>query len=447
MFDRLSQKLQKVLKDLRGQGRISESNISEALREIRLALLEADVHFQVAKDFIARVKEKALGEEVLISVTPGQQIVKIFHDELAALLGGNAAPLQTSFPARYLIVGLNGAGKTTTAAKLALYLKKQGFRPGLVACDLVRPAAIEQLAVLGAQIGVPVFRPNQEETDVLRVASASSGWETENKINITIFDSAGRQEINQCLLEELVRLRDAISPSEVLLVCDAATGQQAVSVAEHFHKALGLTGIILTKLDGDARGGAALSLRQVTGRPIKFVGTGEKLENFEMFFPDRMAGRILGMGDVVSFVEKAAQTITEEDAARLEKKLRSATFDLEDFLTQLRLLKKMGPLENVLGMIPGMDKIKGAKVDDKKMKRVEAIILSMTPQERANPDLLNARRRQRIARGSGTSVTEVNSLLLNFQQMRKMMKKMGNMKSLMRKIGGMDALARKAGLR
>lgn len=449
MFERLSDKLQKVLKDLRGQGRITEANIGEALREIRMALLEADVHFQVAKDFIARVKEKALGEEVLLSVTPGQQVVKIFQDELAGLLGGDAAPIDTNFPARYLMAGLNGAGKTTTSAKLALYLKNQGFRPGLVACDLVRPAAIEQLAVLGAQIGVPVLRPEAGETDVLRVASLVPDWETENKINITIYDSAGRQEIDTELVQELVRLRDVVNPSEVLLVCDAATGQQAVSVAEHFHSALGLSGLILTKLDGDARGGAALSLRQTTGRPIKFAGTGEKLENFEPFFPDRMAGRILGMGDVVSLVEKAAEAITEEDAARLEKKLKNASFDLEDFLAQFRMIRRMGPLDSILGMIPGMDKIKDAKVDDKKMKRVEAIILSMTPKERSHPDILNARRRQRVARGSGTSVTEVNTLLLNFQQMRKMMKKMGNMKGLMRGMGqgGMAALARKAGRR
>jgi signal recognition particle subunit SRP54 len=439
MFSRLSDKLQDVFKDLRGHGSISEKNVSDAMREVRMALLEADVHFQVAKDFIARVKEKALGEDVLRSITPGQQIVKIFHDELTALLGGDAEALNLDKPARILIVGLNGAGKTTSSAKLARWLTTQGRTPLLVACDLHRPAAIAQLAALGDQIKVPVFQPQAGETDVLKVGREAAAWCAEKGGNVQIYDTAGRQEIDEPLVEELRRLKELLDPQEVLLVCDAATGQQAVSVAEHFHEALGLTGIILTKLDGDARGGAALSLRAVTHQPIKFAGVGEKIDQFEPFHPDRLAGRILGMGDVVGLVEKAAEAISEEDALRLEQKMRTASFDLEDFLQQFRMIKKMGPLENILGMIPGMDKMKDSSIDEKQLKRVEAIILSMTKRERTRPDILNARRRQRVARGSGTTVTEVNSLLLRFNQMRKMMKKAGNMKKMM-------AQARRAGM-
>ncbi len=435
MFSRLSEKLQGVFKDLRGHGKISEQNVSDALREVRMALLDADVHFDVAKKFIARVKEKALGEEVLLSVTPGQQIVKIFHDELCQLLGGDAAPLRAARPLKILVVGLNGAGKTTSSAKLARWLKKQGRHPRLIACDLHRPAAITQLATLGEQIDVPVFCPPPEEKDVLRAVRAGSLWANEAGGDVHIFDTAGRQEIDEPLVAELARVRDAVSPQEILLVCDAATGQQAVSVAEHFHAALGLTGIILTKLDGDARGGAALSLREVTHQPIKFAGVGEKVDEFEPFVPDRLAGRILGMGDVVGFVEKAAEAITEEDARRLEARLRSANFNLEDFLAQFKMIRRMGPLENLLGMIPGMDKLPTSSIDEKQLKRVEAIILSMTPSERTRPDILNARRRQRVARGSGVTVTEVNNLLLRFNQMRKMMKKMGNLKKLMSGMG------------
>jgi signal recognition particle subunit SRP54 len=435
MFGRLSDKLQDVFKNLRGQGRISDSNITDALREVRLALLDADVNFQVAKDFISRVKEKAMGEEVLRSVTPGQQIVKIFHGELCALLGGDSAPLDLSKPGRILVVGLNGAGKTTSSAKLARLLKSQGRSPMLVACDLMRPAAIDQLAVLADQIGVPVFRPEPGETDVLAVAKRAEEWCAKTGGDVQIYDTAGRQEIDEPLIDELKRLRDFLQPKEILLVADAATGQQAVNVAEKFHGALGLTGLVLTKLDGDARGGAALSLRSVTGRPIKFIGVGEKIDQFEVFHPDRLAGRILGMGDVVSLVEKAAEAISEDEARRMEEKMRTASFDLNDFLQQFKMLKKMGPLENILGMIPGMDKLKDSSVDEKQLKRVEAIILSMTPQERARPDILNARRRQRIARGSGVHVGEVNNLILRFTQMRKMMKNMGSMKKLMAKAG------------
>jgi signal recognition particle subunit SRP54 len=435
MFGRLSDKLQDVFKNLRGQGRITEANVADALREVRLALLDADVNFQVAKDFIARVKEKALGEEVLRSVTPGQQIVKIFHEELCALLGGDAAPLDLSKPGRILVVGLNGAGKTTSSAKLARLLKSQGHSPMLIACDLHRPAAIDQLAVLAEQVGVPVFRPEAGETDVLAVGKRAEEWCEHTGGDVRIFDTAGRQEIDETLIEELKQLRDLLQPNEILLVADAATGQQAVNVAERFHEALGLTGLVLTKLDGDARGGAALSLRSVTGRPIKFIGTGEKIDQFESFHPDRLAGRILGMGDVVSLVERASEAISEDEARRMEEKLRTASFDLNDFLQQFKMLKRMGPLENLLGMIPGMDKLKDSSVDEKQLKRVEAIILSMTPKERARPDILNARRRQRIARGSGVHVSEVNNLILRFTQMRKMMKNMGAMKKLMARAG------------
>ena len=442
MFSRLSDKLQDVFKDLRGHGRISESNVNDALREVRLALLEADVHFKVAKDFIARVKEKALGEEVLRSVTPGQQIVKVFHDELAALLGSEAAPLNLGPQARLLVVGLNGAGKTTTCAKLAAWLKKNGRTPVLIACDLQRPAAIEQLATLAGQIGVPMYRPAAGEKNVLRVVRDGIEWAKSQEHNVEIYDTAGRQDLDDDLIGELRKVKDLVQPNESLLVCDAATGQQAVGVAEKFHGAVGVTGLILTKLDGDARGGAALSLREVTGQPVKFAGTGEKVDAFEVFHPERMAGRILGMGDVVSLVEKAAENFEVEDAARMEARLRGGQFDLNDFLEQFKMLRKMGPLENLLGLIPGMDKMKSPGVDEKQMRRVEAIVLSMTPGERARPDVLNARRRQRIARGSGTTVTEVNSLLLRFSDMRKLMKKPGKLKKMMARAGGMGMLGR-----
>jgi len=427
MFSQLADKLQDVFKDLRGHGTISEVNVSDAMRMVRMALLEADVDYQVSKNFIARVKVKALGDEVLRSVTPGQQIVKIFHDELTTLLGGDASPLDLSAPGRILMVGLNGAGKTTSSAKLAAWLKKQGRTPLLIASDLHRPAAIQQLATLGKQIGVPVYTPAPGETDVLRSAKAALAWAEESIGNVQIWDTAGRQEIDEVLVQELRELKEFLQPQEVLLVADAATGQQAVSVATHFHKALEITGLVLTKLDGDARGGAALSMREVTRQPIKFAGLGEKLDQFEPFHPDRLAGRILGMGDIVSLVEKAAEAIDEDEAKRMEEKFRKAQFDFNDFLAQFKFMKKLGPLENILGMLPGMSKVKDFSVDEKQLKRVEAMVLSMTPGERANPDLMNARRRQRIARGSGTSVTEVNDLLKRFNEMKKLMKSMGNM--------------------
>jgi len=438
MFSQLSDKLQEIFKDLRGHGTINELNIDAALREVRLALLEADVDFHVAKKFIARVKEKALGEAVLRSITPGQQIIKIFHDELTALLGGDVEPLRLENSTRILIVGLNGSGKTTSAAKLALSLKKQGHAPSLVACDLQRPAAIEQLATLGKQVGVPVYAPESGEKNVQRVVAAALGRaRPPGAPGVDIFDTAGRQEIDEALMRELRELKEFLQPQETLLVVDAATGQQAVSVATHFNEALEITGIILTKLDGDARGGAALSMREVTRRPIKFAGTGEKLDQFELFIPERLAGRILGMGDVVGLVEKAAEAVDEEDAARMERRLRTASFDFNDFLAQFKMMRKMGPLENILGMLPGMSNVQGLSIDEKQLKRTEAIVLSMTSEERTRPDILNARRRQRIARGSGCTVTEVNDLLRRFDQMRKMMKSAGKMKKMMAQMARM----------
>ncbi|PYL11679.1 MAG: signal recognition particle protein [Verrucomicrobia bacterium] len=437
MFPQLSDKLQEIFKDLRGHGIISESNVDAALRQVRMALLEADVDFQVARKFIARVKEKALGESVLRSITPGQQIVKIFHDELTVLLGGDAEPLRLEAETRILIVGLNGSGKTTSAAKLALLLKKQGRMPSLVACDLQRPAAIQQLATLGEQIEVRVHVPERGEKSVQAVATAALGRARPPAApSVQIFDTAGRQEIDEALMDELKALKESLQPQEILLVVDAATGQQAVSVASGFDAALSITGIILTKLDGDARGGAALSMREVTHRPIKFAGTGEKLDQFELFIPERLAGRILGMGDVVSLVEKAAEAVELEDAARLERKLRTASFDFNDFLAQFKMMRRMGPLENILGMLPGMSNLQGS-IDEKQLKRTEAIVLSMTREERTRPDILNARRRQRIARGSGSSVTEVNDLLRRFDQMRKLMKNTGKMKKMMAQMARM----------
>jgi signal recognition particle subunit SRP54 len=432
VFPQLSQKLEEVFKELRGHGTLSEANIESALRQVRLALLEADVDFQVAKRFIAQVKEKALGETVLRSITPGQQVVKIFHDELTALLGGDAAPLRLENRTRILIVGLNGSGKTTSSAKLARLLQKQGKSPRLVALDLQRPAAIHQLATLGKEIDVAVFAPIPGEKDVQRAAAAALSDEKPTDINI--FDTAGRQELDESLIQELKELKDFLQPQEILLVVDAATGQQAVSVATHFNDALAITGIVLTKLDGDARGGAALSMREVTHRPIKFAGTGEKLDQFEVFVPERLAGRILGMGDVVGLVEKAAEAVEAEDAARLERKLRTASFDFNDFLAQFKMMRRMGPLENILGMLPGMSNVQGLSIDEKQLKRTEAIVLSMTKEERTHPDILNARRRQRIARGSGCTVTEVNDLLRRFDQMRKMMKSAGKMKNMLKQF-------------
>ena len=439
MFDSLSEKLQSAFRNLRGLGKISESNIDESMREVRLALLDADVNFKVAKEFIARVKEKAMGEAVLASVSPGQQIIKFIHDELIQLLGSSNARLEVGGnPSCLLLCGLHGAGKTTTAGKLAKLLKKQGRSPLLVAADVYRPAAMDQLATLGQQVEVPVY-VRKEEKDVLKIARGALEDARAQNLNTLIFDTAGRLQIDDELVQELVRLSDLVKPQEILLVLDAATGQEAVSVATHFDEALGITGSILTKLDGDARGGAALSMKSVTGRPIKFVGVGEKLDEFEAFHPERMAGRILGMGDVVSLVEKAAETIEEDEARRMEEKLRKGTFTLEDFLEQMKAMKKLGPLENVMGMLPGGDEmLKNADLSkgEKEMRRMEGLICAMTPKERRSPDILNASRRKRIAAGSGVTVTEVNTMLNKFYEMQKMMKNMGKLQKMMAKMGG-----------
>jgi signal recognition particle subunit SRP54 len=439
MFDSLSEKLQGAFKNLRGLGKISEDNIGDSLREVRMALLEADVNFKVARDFIERVKQKSLGQEVLLSVQPGQQIIKIIHDELVELLGSTNQSLEISGnPSSIMMVGLHGSGKTTSSAKLARLLHKQARTPLLVAADVYRPAAMDQLATLGKQLDIPVF-VMKGETDVLKIAKNAFDFARQNNRNTLIFDTAGRLQIDEPLVQELVRLRDLVKPQEILLVLDAATGQEAVNVATHFDKALNITGAILTKLDGDARGGAALSLKSVTGKPIKFAGTGEKLEDFEPFHPERMASRILGMGDVVSLVERAAEAVDEEDARRMEEKMRKGQFTLEDFLDQLRQMKKLGPLEKVVGMLPGgSEMLKGADLgkQEKEFKRMEGMICAMTSKERRNPTILNAKRRQRIAKGSGVQVSELNNLLNRFNQMQQMMKKMGKFQKMMAKMGG-----------
>ena len=439
MFSSLSDNLDKTFRNLRGVGRISEKNIADALREIRIALLEADVEFGVAKDFIAKVKEKSMGENVLKSIKPGEQIVKIFQDELTALLGGDQAPLDLNPPARILICGLNGAGKTTTSAKLANRLKKEGRRPLLIACDLYRPAAIDQLALLAKQVDVPCYTPDASETDVVKVAKDALAWAEMQQGTVLIFDTAGRQEIDEKLIAELKRLHDFLNPKETLLVADAATGQQAVSVARHFDDAVGITGIILTKLDGDARGGAALSMRAITGKPIKYVGEGEKLEQLFEFHPNRMADRILGMGDIVGMVEQVADKVNEADAMRSMKRMQAGKFDFTDFLDQMKMIQNL-PLEGLLGMMPGFNKIKkqlpAGAFDKKKIKRTEAIVLSMTLIERQRPEIIKGSRRQRIAAGSGTSIMEVNQLIKQFGEMRKMMKSPTKMGNMMKQLGG-----------
>ena len=442
MFDSLSQKLQSVFKNLRGYGKLSESNVADALREVRVALLEADVNYKVAKDFIERTKQRALGQEVLTSVTPGQQIIKIVHDELVALMGGvgqSADQSAHSKAGNWLMVGLHGSGKTTSSGKLAKLLAKNGRKPLLVACDVYRPAAIDQLETLGRQIQIPVFAL-RGETDVTKIARQALAVAQTQDRDLVIFDTAGRLHIDEELVQELVHLRDLVKPQEILLVADAATGQEAVNIAEHFDKALGLTGIVLTKLDGDARGGAALSMRAVTGKPIKFAGVGEKLDELEAFYPERMAGRILGMGDVVGLVEKAQEAFDVTEAEKMQQKIADQTLNLEDFLAQLQQLKKLGPLENLLGMLPGMSNMKGLSLGEDQMKRVEAIVQSMTRTERRQPELLNASRRTRIARGSGTSVAEVNDLLKQFNMMKRMMKDMGKLQKKIGRTGIMPKL-------
>jgi signal recognition particle subunit SRP54 len=439
MFDSLSGKLQNAFSNLRGLGKISEANVADALREVRLALLEADVNFKVARDFIERVKAKSIGEEVVQSIQPGQQVVKIIHDELVDLLGSENAGLNlTGNPSCILMVGLHGSGKTTSSGKLARLLHKQGRGPLLVAADVYRPAAMDQLDTLGKQLELPVF-VKRGETDVLKIAREALEFAKTNNRNVLIFDTAGRLQIDEPLVQELVQLRDLVTPQEILLVLDAATGQEAVNVATHFDQALNITGSILTKLDGDARGGAALSMKAVTGKPIKFAGVGEKLDEFEPFHPERMASRILGMGDVVSLVERAAEAVDLDDAKRMEEKMRKGQFTLEDFLDQLRQMKKLGSLESIVGMLPGgseMLKNTDLAKQEKEFRRMEGMVCAMTPKERSSPQILNAKRRIRIAKGSGVSVTEVNTMLNKFAQMQQMMKKMGKFQKMMSRMGG-----------
>lgn len=424
-FEGLSDKLQDIFKKLRGKGKISEQDVSLAMREVRLALLEADVNYKVVKDFVARVKERAVGQEVLQSLTPGQVIIKIVSDELTSLMGGAESKLNLSVktPVVIMAVGLQGAGKTTSVAKLSRNLVKQGRRPLMVACDIYRPAAIKQLEVLGGQVGVPVFSMGQ--SNPVDIARAAVEHAKNSNRDIVVIDTAGRLHINEELMDELKNIKSAVEPAEILLVVDAMTGQDAVNVAEAFNGDLGLTGVIMTKLDGDSRGGAALSVKAVTGCPIKYVGMGEKLDALEIFYPDRMSSRILGMGDIVTLVEKAQANFDEKKAREMEKKIRHQEFTLEDFKEQLQQVKKMGPLEDLLGMIPGMGKqLKGmqGEIDEKEFGKIEAIINSMTPVERKNTDLINGSRKKRIARGSGTRVQDVNRLIKQFDDSRKLMK-------------------------
>lgn len=439
MFDSLSSKLQNAFRNLRGLGKISESNVSDALRDVRMALLEADVNFKVARDFIERVKSKSIGVEVVQSVQPGQQIIKLIADELTELLGATNAGLNlNASPSCIMMVGLHGAGKTTSSGKLARLIQKQGRQPLLVAADVYRPAAMDQLETLGKQLALPTF-VKRGEKDVLQIAREALDFAKANNRNTIIFDTAGRLQIDEPLVQELVRLRDLVKPQEILLVLDAATGQEAVNVATHFDQALNITGAILTKLDGDARGGAALSLKAVTGKPIKFAGVGEKLDEFEPFHPERMASRILGMGDVVSLVERAAEAVSADDAKRMEEKMRKGEFTLDDFLDQLRQMKKLGPLENIMKMLPGgSEALKQTDLNkqEKEFRHMEAMICAMTPKERKSPQILNASRRRRIAGGSGVSVTELNTMLNKFGQMQQMMKKMGKFSKMMSRMGG-----------
>lgn len=443
MFESLSESLQKTFKNLRGYGKLSEKNVQDALREVRLALLEADVHFEVTRDFIKRVKEACLGEEVLNSVTPGQQIIKRVNEQLGALLGGEAASFRLNAqPAQVMMLGLHGAGKTTTAGKLARRWKAEGKRVLLAACDIRRPAAVDQLRILSEAEGVEIVTPEPRES-VPDIGARARDIAIKKGYDVLIIDTGGRFQIDEELVAELTELRDRVQPENVVLVLDAATGQEAVHVAENFNKAVGLTGLILTKLDGDARGGAALSVRAVTGVPVLLVGVGEKASDLETFHPDRMASRILGMGDVVSFVEKAQQNIDLGEIGQMEEKLRTNSLNFEDFLLQLKQMKKLGSLDGLMDMLPGMGhvdhvtKARMAQQGEKETHRAEAIIQSMTPQERRNPHLMNASRKRRIAKGSGTEVRDVNNLLKQFEQTRKMSKNMKKMQKRLLRMGSL----------
>jgi signal recognition particle subunit SRP54 len=445
MFDSLSEKLESVFKKLRGQGLMTEENIKDALREVRLALLEADVNFKVVKDFVESVRTKAIGVEVLQSLSPGQQIIRIVHDELVLVMGGgsdNALDLAAKPPVAVMMVGLQGAGKTTTCGKLGRHLKGLKRRPLLVPADVYRPAAIEQLTTVGRQLGLEVFNSSADQKPV-EICIAAMKYAELNGYDTVILDTAGRHQIDDFLMNELAEIKAATQPMEILFVADAMTGQEAVNVAAGFNELLDITGVVLTKLDGDAKGGAALSIKAVTGKPIKFVGLGEKLDALEVFHPDRLVSRILGMGDVLSLVEKAQSVFDEKEAARLQQKLKKNQFDLEDFLAQMQQIRKMGSMESIMGMIPGMGKMmkqmKGAQPSEKDMKRIEAIIRSMTPGERANHGIINGSRRLRIAKGSGTSVPEVNQLLKRFTEAQKVVKQLQKLgpKGLLKGMGGL----------
>jgi signal recognition particle subunit SRP54 len=434
-FENLASRLQSAFDKLRGRGKIDETVVNEAMREVRLALLEADVNFKVVKDFIARVKERAVGQEVLKSLTPGQMVIKIVNEELIELMGGHVAQLAVANrpPTVVMMAGLQGAGKTTTTGKLARYLQKQNRKPLLVAADIYRPAAIKQLQVLGEQLNVPVFSLGDQVSPV-EIARQAIEHAKANHLDYVLIDTAGRLHIDEALMEELKQVRDVAKPDEILLVVDAMTGQDAVNVAESFNSQIELTGVVLTKLDGDTRGGAALSVKAVTGKPIKFAAMGEKLDALEPFHPDRMASRILGMGDVLSLIEKAQAAVDEEKAREMEKQMRQGEFTFDMFLESMQQLRNLGPFEDILGMLPGMNKMKGQlKVDEKQIARVEAIVKSMTKAERANPELLNASRRKRIAAGSGTSIQEVNRFIKQFEEMKKMMKQFTGVADKMKK--------------
>ncbi len=425
MFDSLSEKLNRVFKKLKGRGRLTEANIQEALKEVRLALLEADVNYKVVKKLIEDIRQRAVGQDVLESLTPGQQIIKIVNDELARLMGEAHTGLELSgeTPHSLMLVGLQGSGKTTTAAKLAAHLRKNGRHPLMVPADVYRPAAVDQLKKLGLQIDVPVYPTEEGQTPDSICADAMAGA-TNQGADIVILDTAGRLHVDEALMDELVVIKERVNPTEILLVADAMTGQDAVNVAKNFNETLDITGVILSKMEGDARGGAALSIKAVTGKPIKFVGVGEKVSALEPFHPDRMASQILGMGDVLSLIERAEAQFDEKEARKLEKKLKKSEFDLEDFRAQLKQVKKLGSLEDILGMLPGMGKLKQLKKlkpDEKELVKVEAIINSMTPEERRRFKIINGSRRRRIALGSGTTVQDVNRLLKNFAQTKKMM--------------------------
>jgi len=424
MFDTLSERLEGIFKKLKSKGYLKEEDVEIALKEVRLALLEADVNFKVVKDFIKKVKEKSIGEKILQSLTPGQQVVKVVHEELIKFLGSKNEKIHLSPnpPTIIMIVGLHGSGKTTTAAKLANFFKKYKRRPMLVADDLQRPAAVEQLIILGNQIDVPVYADKNEKDPVV-VALKSVKKAKEEGRDILILDTAGRLHVDKELMKELSLIKEAVCPTEILLVADAMTGQDAVNIAKTFNEEIGIDGIVLTKMDGDARGGAALSIKAVTGKPIKFIGVGEKIEMFEPFHPERVASRILGMGDILSLIEKAQDVVTEKDTEKLQKKIMKGSFDLEELKNQLQKIRAMGPLENLLAMIPGIGKqLKNVKIEEREIKRIEAIINSMTPKERKNPHIINSSRKRRIAKGSGTTVADVNRLLKQYKEMKKMLK-------------------------